>query len=223
MTTPPRLVIRDTDGSERTVELRDGVMRIGRSADNEIVLGDASKGVSRAHAELHVDNGRCTIVDLHSQNGTWINALRVQRAEVRPDAEIAIGLYRLRLQVGPVLAQTARRDPGSRPTDPATVVARAATTEPMPTPHPAPHAVAAPPPVVGPPPLTDLPLWRGEAAVTSPVPMPPIAPGPMRAAGPAPAAPARRGSKLPFVIGAVAAVAVITLAVTLYLINNGAT
>jgi len=34
MTTPPRLVIRDTDGSERIVELRDGVMRIGRAADN---------------------------------------------------------------------------------------------------------------------------------------------------------------------------------------------
>src|SRR5207244_3622080 len=87
MTTPPRLVIRDTDGSERTIELRDGVMRIGRSADNEIVLGDASKGVSRAHAELHVENGRCTIVDLHSQNGTWLNALRVQRPEVRPGPE----------------------------------------------------------------------------------------------------------------------------------------
>src|SRR5439155_16974078 len=84
MTTAPRLVIRDTDGSERTMELRDGVLRIGRSADNEIVLGDASKGVSRAHAELHVENGRCTIVDLHSQNGPWLNAPPVQRAAGRP-------------------------------------------------------------------------------------------------------------------------------------------
>src|SRR5262249_45027860 len=81
--------IRDSDGSERTVELRDGVMRIGRGPDNEIILGDAGKGVSRSHAELHVEKGRCTIVDLHNQNGTWVNALRVQRAEQPPDPEIA--------------------------------------------------------------------------------------------------------------------------------------
>src|SRR5207249_4268198 len=47
----------------------------------------------------HVEGGRCTIIDLHSQNGTWLNGLRVQRAEVRPDAEIAIGLYRLKLEL----------------------------------------------------------------------------------------------------------------------------
>ena len=101
-------------------------MRIGRGADNEIIIGDAAKGVSRAHAELHVENGRCTIVDLHSQNGTWVNALRVQRAEVRPDQEIAIGVFRLRLQTGtPSVSATGR--PGPRP-QPATV-ARAAAAD----------------------------------------------------------------------------------------------
>ena len=120
--TGPLLVIRDADGAERTVELRDGVMRIGRGADNEIIIGDAAKGVSRAHAELHVENGRCTIVDLHSQNGTWVNALRVQRAEVRPDQEVAIGVFRLRLQTASTPSVSATGRPGPRP-QPATVVA----------------------------------------------------------------------------------------------------
>ena len=118
----PLLVIRDADGSERSVELRDGVMRIGRAAGNEIVIGDASKGVSRTHAELHVENGRCTIVDLHSQNGTWVNALRVQRAEVRPDAEIAIGVFRLRLSGGTTPSISATGHPPPRP-QPATIIA----------------------------------------------------------------------------------------------------
>ena len=112
MTMVHRLVIRGDDGAERVVELHEGVIRIGRSADNEIVLADADKGVSRAHAELHIEGGRCTIIDLHSQNGTWLNGLRVQRAEVRPDAEIAIGLYRLTLQ--PV-ASTAADDRANAP------------------------------------------------------------------------------------------------------------
>jgi hypothetical protein len=100
MTIVPRLLIREDDGTERLVELPQGVVRIGRSVDNEIVLADADKGVSRSHAELHVEHGRFVIVDLQSQNGTWLNGLRVQRAEVRPDAEIGIGTYRLKLQLG---------------------------------------------------------------------------------------------------------------------------
>jgi hypothetical protein len=246
MTTPPRLVIRDPDGSERTVELRDGVMRIGRSADNEIVLGDASKGVSRSHAELHIENGRFTIVDLHSQNGTWLNALRVQRAEVRPDAEIAIGLYRMRLQIAPQAPhiQAVRPEPSSaaRPTQPATVVAvppsappasalpiqpappiapPSAVAPPVAPAPPRPAAVAPPlppplpPPAPAAPPITDLPMRAEAAAATSPVPMPPIAPASKPAAT---AGAAKSGSKLPLVIGAVAAVAVIALGATFLLI-----
>ena len=98
--TGPLLVIRDADGAERTVELRDGVMRIGRGADNEIIIGDAAKGVSRAHAELHIENGRCTIVDLHSQNGTWVNAERVERVAMRTGVPVAIGPYELIIEDG---------------------------------------------------------------------------------------------------------------------------
>jgi hypothetical protein len=88
------------DGSDRVVELRDRKLQIGRGRDNDIVLPDSQKGVSRTHAELRYENGRYVIVDLQSQNGTWLNGQRVERAEVPPDAEITVGEYRLRFQQG---------------------------------------------------------------------------------------------------------------------------
>lgn len=92
------LRILSDDGSERVVALRDRKLQIGRGRDNDIVLPDSQKGVSRTHAELRYENGHYIIVDLQSQNGTWLNGQRVERAEVPADAEITIGEYRLRFQ-----------------------------------------------------------------------------------------------------------------------------
>ena len=93
-----RLLIVAADGSKRAVTLSDNTIRIGRSAGNDVVLPDAAKGVSRTHAELRYDNGRFLIVDLNSQNGTWLNGRRIEQAEVARDSEIVLGTYHLRLQ-----------------------------------------------------------------------------------------------------------------------------
>lgn len=92
--------LRITGGEEgeQSIALGDGVVQIGRARDNDIVLTGAEKGVSRLHAELRFENNRYVIVDLQSQNGTWVNGRRVDRAEVPPGAEIALGEYRLRIQ-----------------------------------------------------------------------------------------------------------------------------
>jgi hypothetical protein len=50
-------------------------LRVGRSQDNEIVLGDDS--VSHAHAELRTDDDGVALVDLHSKNGTWVGGTRL--------------------------------------------------------------------------------------------------------------------------------------------------
>jgi len=96
----PKLLIVGDDGSERMVELTERTLQIGRGPGNDIVLADASQGVSRTHAELRFRNGRSVIVDLQSQNGTWLNGQRVQHAEIPPDGEIMIGRYRLRVLTG---------------------------------------------------------------------------------------------------------------------------
>jgi hypothetical protein len=107
-----RLRIIGSDASEQLVELHQHKMQIGRGRDNDVVLPDAEKGVSRVHAELRYENGHYVIVDLQSQNGTWLNGRRVERAEVPVGAEIALGEYRLTIQDDPSpvqAASTARR------------------------------------------------------------------------------------------------------------------
>ena len=74
--------------------------RIGRSAaDNDIVISDLS--VSRSHAVLEKSpSGRYQIVDRGSQNGTYVNGIRVNRADVTEQDIIAIGHATFRLAGG---------------------------------------------------------------------------------------------------------------------------
>jgi pSer/pThr/pTyr-binding forkhead associated (FHA) protein len=112
-----RLSIVGGNGVEQVVELSDRRMQIGRGRDNDIVLPDSEKGVSRTHAELRLENDRYVIVDLQSQNGTWLNGCRVERAEVPYGAEIAVGAYRLSLlKDRPAVIRPATAGP--RPADP---------------------------------------------------------------------------------------------------------
>src|ERR1700744_1945062 len=74
-------------------------MRIGRTADNDLVLSDLS--VSRNHAELR-RTGETTyeIVDLGSHNGTFVNGQRVTSATVTEKDIVGIGNATFRLADG---------------------------------------------------------------------------------------------------------------------------
>ena len=72
------------------------VYRIGRHADNDIVVDD--KSISRRHAELtEIAKGRYKLVDLDSTNGTFVRRGRswreVQSAEVEAHEIIMLGDY----------------------------------------------------------------------------------------------------------------------------------
>ncbi len=65
-------------------------LRIGRAADNDVVVSDLS--VSRYHAELRrTSRGGFEIVDLDSHNGTYLNGQRVTVAPVTETDLIAVG------------------------------------------------------------------------------------------------------------------------------------
>src|SRR5690606_12273426 len=65
-------------------------IRIGRSADNDLVLDDLV--VSRRHAELRaLPDGGYEIADLGSHNGTYLNGAPVTRAPVGPGDIVGIG------------------------------------------------------------------------------------------------------------------------------------
>ena len=55
--------------------------RIGRSADNDIVISD--KSVSRHHATISLENGRYVVRDLESQNGTFMSGRRMSSRSAR--------------------------------------------------------------------------------------------------------------------------------------------
>ncbi len=72
------------------------VLRIGRAADNDVVVSDLS--VSRYHAQLRrTARGSFEVVDLESHNGTFLNGQRITAAPVTEDDLIGVGPATFRL------------------------------------------------------------------------------------------------------------------------------
>jgi predicted component of type VI protein secretion system len=86
----------DTQLDER--ELTGKTVRIGRAPQNDLVLEDPGKGVSRNHAEIRFEGGRYTLVDLGSQNGLWVSGSRVPSVVLEPGVSVAVGPYRLMME-----------------------------------------------------------------------------------------------------------------------------
>ncbi|RPJ72699.1 MAG: FHA domain-containing protein, partial [Acidobacteria bacterium] len=158
-----KLIIYRGDTLDREIELAERNARIGRGDQNEIVLPDPAKSVSRFHAELRFEQGRYTIVDLNSQNGTWVGGRRVPQVVMEPGVPVVLGTYRIVLKKEESAAQPEATD--------ATLIA-------------APAGVSAPPPVTS----TSATMVGGTAP---PLPAPkvePVAPPPAAKAEP-PSAP----------------------------------
>ena len=77
------IIYRDNRLHER-VALGEGTIRVGRAPENDLVLPDASKGVSRHHAEIRFEHGRYVVADLNSQNGVWVGERRVRLDPLPP-------------------------------------------------------------------------------------------------------------------------------------------
>jgi ABC-type multidrug transport system ATPase subunit len=72
------------------------VLRIGRAADNDVVVSDLS--VSRYHAQLRrTARGSFEVADLESHNGTFLNGQRISAAPVTEDDLIGVGPATFRL------------------------------------------------------------------------------------------------------------------------------
>jgi hypothetical protein len=86
--TEPCLVLMSDDQPIKTITIARRV-KIGREPDNDLVVNDRS--VSRHHAEITNERGTCTLRDLNSTNGTWINGTRVGEHALRDGDRISLG------------------------------------------------------------------------------------------------------------------------------------
>jgi len=85
-----RFEVRQKEGLPLVFPLREGTHAVGRNADNDIVLNDAS--VSRSHCLIYVRPNYVEIEDLGSANGVFIRDQRVaSRTELPFGEEIRIG------------------------------------------------------------------------------------------------------------------------------------
>ena len=86
----PRLVLSGVPGApERVVLLTREVTVVGRGTDADLRLADT--GVSRAHAELRLEDGGARVVDLGSTNGTLVNGRKVRDAVLSDGDRLSIG------------------------------------------------------------------------------------------------------------------------------------
>lgn len=73
----------------REYPLNAGTLRIGRAADNDVVIDDES--VSSHHALISCNSGIVMVTDLQSKNGTFINGQRVLVAPLAESASLSLG------------------------------------------------------------------------------------------------------------------------------------
>jgi hypothetical protein len=101
---------------------------LGRRAYNDIVLDNLA--VSGEHAVLHMRGGEVEIEDLNSTNGTYVNAIVVQKQQKLKDNDvIEIGGCRLHFRARSSQAADAGTSRNARGDYPASVPLSAAPTE----------------------------------------------------------------------------------------------
>jgi pSer/pThr/pTyr-binding forkhead associated (FHA) protein len=109
---PAFLYVERGPGAGQLLPLKQGVLVLGRASTSDLRLQHPS--ISRRHAQLTRRGDRLFIKDLGSQNGTYVNRVRLGgEVELHPGDELALGNALLRL-----------RGPGPTPESPRVSVRR---------------------------------------------------------------------------------------------------
>ncbi len=83
------LIIR----GQRTFDLQQSLVRIGRALDNDLIIED--NRVSRYHAQLRYRYHRYILQDLGSRGGTSVNGFQIQEIVLRPGDLISLSGFEL--------------------------------------------------------------------------------------------------------------------------------
>jgi pSer/pThr/pTyr-binding forkhead associated (FHA) protein len=86
------LVLRSGPLAGARYLLKEGVQRIGRAPDNDIIVqGQQSATVSLYHLEIVCEGGLCRIRDVGSTNGTYVDGEQITDAELQLQSVIRLG------------------------------------------------------------------------------------------------------------------------------------
>ncbi|MFO0558029.1 MAG: sigma 54-interacting transcriptional regulator [Polyangiales bacterium] len=86
---PTRTVEVQSPGTPPLLKVREGVVRIGRDANNEIVIDDPF--VSRNHLEIRVFPHGVEVADLDTKNGTHFQGARIRELPIQTEATLVLG------------------------------------------------------------------------------------------------------------------------------------
>ena len=86
---PTKTVEVQSPGTPPLLKVREGVVRIGRDANNEIVIDDPF--VSRNHLEIRVFPHGIEVADLDTKNGTHFQGARIRELPITTEATLVLG------------------------------------------------------------------------------------------------------------------------------------
>jgi len=86
---PASLIVIDPSGNRTTLPIQVLPFRIGRQADNQLIMRDSR--ASRNHARIVMEEGEYWVEDLDSKHGTWVNGTRMQRQKLKNSDRIEFG------------------------------------------------------------------------------------------------------------------------------------
>jgi serine phosphatase RsbU (regulator of sigma subunit) len=86
----PRLVVRETSGTERETQIAHTPFTLGRQSDNDLVLLD--NRISRRHAQIVQDAHGYVLEDAESRHGTYVNAARITSCLLHSGDQISLGV-----------------------------------------------------------------------------------------------------------------------------------
>jgi pSer/pThr/pTyr-binding forkhead associated (FHA) protein len=103
-----RLKVLEGKHAGREIRISGAKFLIGRS--EECQLRPSSDSISRRHCELQIEDGRATVRDLGSRNGTLVNEERVDGAHVLKTGDL-LTIGALRFEVNLTTDLAARKQP----------------------------------------------------------------------------------------------------------------
>src|SRR5262249_28848378 len=87
---PASLIIVDPSGHRSRLAIEHLPFRIGRHADNDLILRDSR--ASRTHARILAEDAAYWIEDCGSRHGTFLNGIRITRRELHNSDKIEFGV-----------------------------------------------------------------------------------------------------------------------------------